>query len=399
MGRPGGSHGDGLEADPSLTASPRPQIAVHSWLFDEGRQRVAIHVPILPAVPTPTASTEAALSIATLRRDYREAFAPRPFFYWCDLLASAGIGWSAFFLALTVESLPWALVASGIALLALYRAVLFIHELTHLKAGALPGFEAAWHVAVGFPMLAPSLLYVGSHGDHHRQAVYGTAGDPEYDTLADWAWPRLLASSLALVVVPAALILRWGLLGPLSWVLPPLRRFVIGRLSTLVINPAYRRRRPSEREQLRWRSGELGGALVVWGVVALVSQGVFSVYAVYQWYGIMSGILLLNHVRTLAAHRYRSGGEAQDQTGELLDSVNLVGSAPLMALLAPVGLRFHALHHFAPTLPYHSLGAVHRALERKLPEGSPYRRAEVRGLVTALSRLLRHGEGSGARAA
>lgn len=349
-------------------------------------------------MPNPSASTESTLSIASLRRDYRDAFEPKPWLYWCDLVASAGVGWTAFFLGLTADSMLPAMAAGTVALLALYRAVLFIHELTHLKSGALPGFEAVWHLLVGLPMLAPSLLYVGSHGDHHRQRLYGTVMDPEYDTLADWSGLRLLASGLGLVVVPAALILRWSVLGPLSWAIPPLRRFVVERLSTLVINPAYRRRMPGEGDQRRWRLGEGATALVVWSVGFAVAQGAIPAFWIAQWYGMLAAILLLNHVRTLAAHRYRSGGHAVDQTGELLDSVNLVGGGPIMALLAPVGLRFHALHHFAPTLPYHSLGAVHRALDRKLPQSSAYRQAGVRGLWPALSGLVRNPEDAEANA-
>lgn len=347
----------------------------------------------------PSASTEDALSIASLRRDHREAFEPKAWIYWSDLIGSAAVGWTAFFLGLMADSMLTAMAAGIVALLALYRGVLFIHELTHLKSGALPGFEAAWHLLVGLPMLAPSLLYVGSHGDHHRQRLYGTAMDPEYDTLADWSGLRLLASGLGLVIVPAALILRWSVLGPLSWVIPPLRRFVVERLSTLVINPAYRRRMPGAGEQLRWRLGEVASAVWVWSVGLAVLQGAVPALWIAQWYGLLAAILLLNHVRTLAAHRYRSGGQAVDQIGELLDSVNLVGAGPVMALLAPVGLRFHALHHFAPTLPYHSLGAVHRALDRKLPASSAYRQAEVRGLWPALSGLLRNPEDINANAA
>ncbi len=341
----------------------------------------------MPTSPTPV--PDPALSIGALRRAHRDAFLPRPGFYWADLLLSVAVGWGGFFLALGLPPFSIGALAAGTcAVLGLYRAVLFIHELAHLKRGALPGFEAAWHLLVGFPLLAPSLLYFGSHGDHHRKGVYGTAGDPEYETLADWSALRLVASSLGLVLVPAALVLRWGLLGPLSWLVPPLRRFLVERLSTLVINAAYRRRSPLGRQRRRWWIGELGCSVVVVAAIASFASGALPGIALVQWYAVTAAILWLNHVRTLAAHRYRSGGEPQDRIGELLDTVNLVHPAPVMALLAPVGLRYHALHHFAPTLPYHSLGHVHRALCRELPQTSPYRAAEVRGLAPALASLF-----------
>jgi fatty acid desaturase len=77
---------------------------------------------------------------------------------------------------------------------------------------------------------------------------------------------------------------------------------------------------------------------------------------------------------------------------QVADSINLWGPAwlrPLTALLAPVGLRFHALHHDFPTLPYHALGAVHRRLTRELPAGSAYRATQRPALATVLAELLR----------
>ncbi|MAE93031.1 MAG: fatty acid desaturase [Deltaproteobacteria bacterium] len=338
-----------------------------------------------PSTPAP----DAALTIASLHRDFRAHFAPRAGLYWADLLASALTGWAAFLLALRLEPFGvGALLAGVVAVLALYRAVLFIHELTHLKRGALPGFEIAWHLLVGFPFLAPSLLYVGSHGDHHRVRLYGTERDPEYETLAEWSALRLVLSTLGLVVVPAALVLRWAVFGPISWFVPPLRRLLVARLSTLVINARYERRAPLGRQRARWAWGELGCGLVAWLAFLAWSTGVLSTIVVAQWYAVTSAILLLNQVRTLAAHRYRSGWVSGDREAEFLDSINLVQPAWLMSLLAPVGLRYHALHHLIPTLPYHSLGHVDRVLKARLPESSPYRRVEVRGLGAALGSLI-----------
>jgi hypothetical protein len=44
----------------------------------------------------------------------------------------------------------WLAVASAIvAVLALYRAGSFIHELTHIKKGAVKGFRFVWNCIVG----------------------------------------------------------------------------------------------------------------------------------------------------------------------------------------------------------------------------------------------------------
>jgi fatty acid desaturase len=55
----------------------------------------------------------------------------------------------------------------------------------------------------------------------------------------------------------------------------------------------------------------------------------------------------------------------------------------------PVGLRFHALHHLFPSLPYHNLAAAHARLMAALPADSPYRRTVSSGLWTTIRQLWR----------
>ena len=64
-----------------------------------------------------------------LTRDIADA---RPGIYWPDMLLSAALGYAALAGAILLAN-PWAATASGVvAALALYRALLFIHELTHI---------------------------------------------------------------------------------------------------------------------------------------------------------------------------------------------------------------------------------------------------------------------------
>jgi fatty acid desaturase len=332
------------------------------------------------------------LTPAAVRRRFPEAFQPRPGIYWADLTGSAALGWGAFAVAGRAGPHSWLFVAAGaVAMLALYRAVLFIHELAHLPRGRgrVRGLDAAWDLLVGIPLLVPSLVYVESHLDHHRVGTYGTADDPEYLPLGRWHPLRVALASLSIPFVPALLVLRWGVLGPLSWLAPPLRRLVVTHLSTLVINAAYRRRPPQARHRRRWALEELAATLTVWAAAAGVARGAIALHWVALWYAMGAGILLVNHVRTLAAHRYLNEGEPLDRRAELLDSVSLDGSVWLGALVAPVGLRFHALHHLVPGIPYHNLGAVHRALVRERDDASPYELTLERGVTRALARMVR----------
>ena len=76
-------------------------------------------------------------------------------------------------------------------------------------------------------------------------------------------------------------------------------------------------------------------------------------------------------------------------TAQYLDSVNVPPPEFLSPLWAPVGLRYHALHHLLPSLPYHSLGEAHRRLSRQLGDGSTYARANFGGLFELLHGVAR----------
>ena len=129
-------------------------------------------------------------------------------------------------------------VAAGlVAVLALYRAGSFIHELTHIKQGAVRGFRLVWNLLVGVPLLVPSFMYEGVHNQHHAKTYYGTANDPEYLPLAlmkPWTLPVFLVAAL---LAPIGMLIRFAVLAPLSLLFPRLRALVVARYSGLQINP------------------------------------------------------------------------------------------------------------------------------------------------------------------
>ena len=74
----------------------------------------------------------------------------------------------------------------------------------------------------------------------------------------------------------------------------------------------------------------------------------------------------------------------------------LAGLPPLLpppsllpALWAPVGLRYHALHHLLPGVPYHNLGEAHRRVTAALEPGSPYHKASYKGLPGLVNKIVR----------
>ena len=83
---------------------------------------------------------------------------------------------------------------------------------------------------------------------------------------------------------------------------------------------------------------------------------------------------------------------------QLLDSINYPRHPFLSSLWAPVGLRFHALHHLFPSLPYHNLAKAHQRLMAELPAYSPYRLTNSPSLTASLVRLWRTSRSSAVKA-
>jgi fatty acid desaturase len=188
--------------------------------------------------------------------------------------------------------------------------------------------------------------------------------------------------------LPFFFIVRFLLLTPLSYLIPPLRKLLWERASSLTIDMSYIRAADAIRNDKHWRLQEFATFLFVTIAVICMAAGLLTYKALVLWYVIAMFIFLINSLRTLSAHAYRNPGDQEMEFAEqYLDSINVPGHWLITGLWAPVGLRYHATHHLFMSLPYHNLGEAQRRLMNGLSDNTLYARTLRKSMWDALGRI------------
>lgn len=363
--------------------------------------------PQRPSADPPARRAAAArpeFSLAQARTIVGARFKPNPVVYWADLVASwttamlayqlvcsPTIGWGA-----SAVTLGWParIACFFLSSMLIYRCGLFIHELMHIPEHEFRVFRKTWNLLCGVPFLIPSFVYL-THVDHHRRRHYGTHQDGEYLPLSHrspWHIVGYLAQSL---IIPVLAVVRFGVLTPMTWFNGPLRRWVMTHASSMVIDPTYLRPYPTAKALRLIRRQEVLTFLYIAAAAVVLYRGAFHNGLVSPWVllqAYLTGVLVVtvNAVRTLGSHRWHNEEHNQMTFVEqMLDSVNYDNPRSLAWLWAPVGCRYHALHHIFPSMPYHAMRSAHRRLMAELPADSPYRKTAAKSLSGELRALWR----------
>lgn len=316
----------------------------------------------------------------------------KPAVYWSDFLITALAGWTGFAMAVILRPFsPGMLLAAAAGVAGLYRGLCFIHEISHQNDRALPHFEEAWNLLMGYPLLMPSFVYTGVHSGHHKPSTYGTSQDPEYLPFGRNSLMTVLFA-LQSFLIPVALAIRFLLLSIVGFVSSSFQSWLVVHFSSLTMNVAYRREATSELAgRVRRQSAYM---LTIWlGFAAMAWANILPWRFFAVWLGVSAAISFINTLRTLGAHAYESAGHPMDREGQLRDSIDTPG-ALWTELWAPVGLRYHALHHYFPGIPYHNLRKAWRLLSVTLPPDAVFHQARSRGLACSLRNLYVKGRRS-----
>ena len=190
-------------------------------------RRHAAGVPTAANEPKPEGTVPRTFPTPEARELVRDLNVPKPFVYWADFLFHIVLGWGAFAFALCFAAYSPPQIALGaVSALALYRAVIFIHELAHRRESVFEPFRRVWNLLCGFPLLMPSFTYQGVHIDHHTRNIYGLEADGEYLDFALLGRGAIIRYPFLSFVLPLVMAVRFLVLAPLSLLHPAIRRLV-----------------------------------------------------------------------------------------------------------------------------------------------------------------------------
>ena len=330
--------------------------------------------------------SEARQAIRTADTDY---FRVSPVRYWVDFLVSLTAAYLAAGVYLTSPIGSWQqFVSFPIAAFWLYRMGSLIHEVCHLGGHEMRFFKLAWNALGGVMTLTPSPFFTRHHRDHHSRRFYGTPEDPEYvaNVMEGGNVASIVGYAIHILLFPILVFLRF-LLAPLSFIHPAVREWTLQKASSLTLNHRYERKlTPTDRRAIL--AVEIPCFLRALLIPLLVILGLNPWTRIPLLYALAVATVVLNQLRQLADHHFEGDGSRVEMEAHILDSCNFTSKDPLTLLFFPFSIRYHALHHLFPSMPYHNLQKAHEHLSATLPADSPYHSLDRPGWWSVAKRTL-----------
>jgi fatty acid desaturase len=299
--------------------------------------------------------------------------------YWIDFLSCLLTGWGAFITLGIVPLLSlqfWVLFL--ISIFAFYRGLGFVHEICHQSNNKkfMRNFIFVWHFSLGIFFFFPTTAY-SCHLDHHNPKYFKSDRDPQYPIVKDNPLAIFLLLVIQPMIYPVLLAIRYLILAPMSFVHQPLRHFLESHFSSITYLGYVAKFNDDQKKFLL--KIEISMFLTWFVLILLFSFQILPILYLSFYYFISVVIWSLNFFRALGEHRLDElSDRALTLEEQFLDSFNY-SQGVFLPLLYATGLRYHALHHLFPAIPYHNLSNAHNYLKEYLPKDSFYHQAEAVG--------------------
>lgn len=293
---------------------------------------------------------------------------PNSFIFWANLGVTSLVFWGSCLLIFLIDHIAFAAFLFPFAVFSLYRGMLLIHEITHMRKKPIPFYKNCWNLVFGIPLLMPSYFFE-THIGHHTKENFGTDSDPEYDYFVRSGKHVVILYLLSGLTLPPILFLRFSILPPIAAILPSFRHFLDKRGSSATIHNRYNRKIPSNKSKiLEWRVQETFCFIYCWAIIAAISFGYIPIKLLVIILASAVLALSLNNIRTVTSHRFELNKGPHSLMAQVLDSSTFEAKNGLhslwIELWAPLGLRYHALHHLFPNIPFHNLNKIHKEFRK-----------------------------------
>ncbi|MDR3501698.1 MAG: fatty acid desaturase [Legionella sp.] len=290
--------------------------------------------------------------------------------YWLDLFLTALFAWTLFVLACQTKNMFLSIVFLGMSSIFFYRGLSFVHEVTH-HAPHIKGYRVAWNLLFGMAFLYPSYVYE-NHLLHHRMDHYGSSKDAEYFIINKKLSGLFRFLFWGQFVMPAKLIIR-SLIFPLVFISEKFSNFYEMHLCGFYLNPEYEKKPLSKRIKKNLYKEDLRCTLFAYMILGLIFAHQLPAYIILYWYSAAFILSFINSIRVVVCTHNYNYLSPRDRAEQIIDTFTLDKGLILPGLIAPIGLRYHALHHLFPGIPYHSLGKAHRMVCEAFPNNTAYK--------------------------